>query len=94
MLADPDRWREVALLAGAKAARGAKASVWNLAEEMCHRDVAEEPKPAQCLAALLAAQTLIENSALTQVSEKNQPKAERIQRWLVAISQRGLALAR
>ena len=94
VLADGERWREVALLAGAKAARGAKASVWNLAEELCYRDVAEEPEPAQCLAALLAAQTLIENSALAQVSERNQPKAERIQRWLVAIAQRGLALAR
>lgn len=87
---DGERWREVALLAGAKAARGAMASAWNLAEELCHHDVPEHPAPTQGLTALLAAQTLIESGALTQVSERNRPKAERVRQWLLAIVRQGL----
>ena len=48
------------------------------------------PEGAQYLAALLAAQTLIENGALAQgVSERNRPKAACIQGWLRAIAERG-----
>ena len=90
VLADGDRWREVALLAGAKAARGTVSAAWNLAEALCYQDVPAKPEPAQCLAALLAAQTLIENGALAQVSERNRPKKERVRQWLLAIAGQGL----
>jgi formylglycine-generating enzyme required for sulfatase activity len=89
-LADGDRWREVALLAGAKAARGATSAAWNLAEALCYQDTPPQPDPAHSLGALLAAQTLIENSALAQVSERNRPKAERVRQWLLAIVLQGL----
>ncbi|MCG3209827.1 MAG: Hercynine oxygenase [Anaerolineae bacterium] len=82
---DPNRWREVALLAGAKAARGTSAAVWQLADALCYRD----PGPATTLddhwGALLAGQALIETANLGQIAERNQPKLERVRRWLVAI---------
>lgn len=85
VLADGERWREVALLAGAKAARGTRSAVWNLAEALCYQDVRPMPAPAACLAALLAAQTLIENGVWEGASARNQVKAERIRQWLLAI---------
>jgi formylglycine-generating enzyme required for sulfatase activity len=82
--AEPNRWREVTLLAGAKAVRGAASNAWMLAEALCFT----EP-PAQRAEgdtgyweALLAAQVLIENKSLEHVAERNRPKVERIRRWL------------
>jgi iron(II)-dependent oxidoreductase len=92
---DPQRWREVVLLAGAKAARGTASAAWNLAEALCYKDL---PTKAQknvlepdCWGALLAAQTLFENEReqLSQVSERNAPKLERIRCWLLAIVENG-----
>jgi formylglycine-generating enzyme required for sulfatase activity len=88
--ADPQRWREVILLAGAKAARGTLSAVWTLADALCYRN---PPSPGEvcpepdCWGALLAAQTLLENEGerLDRVSERNASKLERIRRWLLAI---------
>ena len=97
---DPQRWREAALLAGAKAARGTSSAAWLLAEVLCYRD----PPPvrrdailsyseAGCWGALLAAQTLLENERerleMAHISERNIPKRERIRRWLLAIVAQG-----
>jgi formylglycine-generating enzyme required for sulfatase activity len=93
--ADPQRWREATLLAGAKAARGTASAAWNLAEALCFRDPPPgsdaEAREAGCWGALLAAQTLLENEGarLAQVSERNIPKLERVRRWLLAIVTRG-----
>ena len=92
--ADPGRWREAALLAGAKAARGTSAALWTLAGALCYR---EPPSPdhacsePDCWGALLAAQTLLgsERERLDQVSERNAPKLERVRRWSLAIVTRG-----
>ena len=89
VLADGQRWREAALLAGAKASRGTISAAWNLAEALCCREVGARPEAGECLAALLAAQTLIETGALANVSERNRPKAECIRLWLRAIAERG-----
>ncbi|NLS76118.1 MAG: SUMF1/EgtB/PvdO family nonheme iron enzyme [Chloroflexi bacterium] len=83
---DPGRWREVCLLAGAKAGRGASFAVWALADALCFR----EPGWPGCDAcdpwgALLAGQALAEGADLRQVGQANGHKLDRVQRWLVRI---------
>jgi predicted NACHT family NTPase len=83
---DPNRWREVVLLAGAKAARGFAASIWSLAEALCYRNQdAPDVISDDAWGALLAGQALIESANLQQISPRNQPKLDRIRHWLVAI---------
>ncbi len=89
--ADPQRWREATLLAGAKAARGTSLGVWALAEALCYE---EAPQPGKCpeaaaWGALLAAQALLENGSEKSVSPRNAPKLERVRLWLRAIVERG-----
>jgi formylglycine-generating enzyme required for sulfatase activity len=93
--ANPQRWREVALLAGAKAARGTAFAAWALSEALCFNDIrvssdrAKESDP-DLWGALLAAQVLIENSSLTSIAKHNQQKVERIRQWLTFIVTHGL----
>jgi formylglycine-generating enzyme required for sulfatase activity len=93
--ADPQRWREATLLAGAKSGRGTSLGVWALAEALCcHEPPAEgraDIDSGECWGALLAAQVLQENEGtrLAQVSERNAPKLERIRGWLLAIVSHG-----
>jgi formylglycine-generating enzyme required for sulfatase activity len=89
---EPNRWREVVLLAGAKAARGTTAAAWTLAETLC-----DDASPAEKLieetgywGALLAAQILIETRSLKPpIAERNRHKEERIRQWLVHMLQHG-----
>jgi formylglycine-generating enzyme required for sulfatase activity len=79
---DPDRWREVTLLAGAKAARGSASSVWDLAEALCWRapegaDGGLEDQWGAHLAALL----LIESAGLEKVNERNRSRVGRVRDW-------------
>jgi formylglycine-generating enzyme required for sulfatase activity len=95
---DPGRWREVVLLAGAKAARGAMASVWSLADSLCFRDPsargshaapdAPAAETADEWGALLAGQTLAESADLSTIDPEDLPKLQRVQRWLLALMRR------
>jgi formylglycine-generating enzyme required for sulfatase activity len=81
---DPGRWREVVLLAGAKAARGAVATVWHLAEALCFREPgAPEVGPEDNLGALLAGQVLLESGDPRRMSEANKMKLQQVRHWLV-----------
>jgi formylglycine-generating enzyme required for sulfatase activity/predicted ATPase len=88
---DPNRWREVALLAGAKAARGTASAVWSLVDALCYRDVtADEPQTEpDAWGALLAGQALVESADLEQVSERNQAKVVRVAAHLVRVLREG-----
>jgi formylglycine-generating enzyme required for sulfatase activity len=83
---DPARWREVVLLAGAKAARGSRAIVWLLVDALCPVEPGEgESRIDDVWGAQLAAQVVIESADLTQASRQNQPKLERLRSWLVRL---------
>ena len=86
---EPDRWREVALLAGAKAASGTTAAVWNLAARLCFREPGDpEASAADVWGAHLAAQALVEvlgSAGLAAPSPANRPLLERVRRWLVSL---------
>jgi hypothetical protein len=94
---DFNRWREVALLAGAKAGRGSSFAIWSLVDALCYQDVPEPkngpaPEGDACSqkhlwGAHLAAQLLVESGSIGSVSERNRPKVERLRRWLVRILQ-------
>ena len=84
--AEPNRWREVALLAGAKTARGTPANLWQLVDALCFRDPADlAAEPADAWGAQIAAQALIETANLAKVGPANQRKLARVQQWLVKL---------
>ncbi|MFO1432828.1 MAG: SUMF1/EgtB/PvdO family nonheme iron enzyme [Candidatus Competibacteraceae bacterium] len=88
-LDDPDRWREVALLAGAKAARGAVAGIWNLAHALCYL-APDDPRVSEqdVWGAQIAAQALIESADLS-LDFDNQPRLDeirvRVRTWLARL---------
>jgi formylglycine-generating enzyme required for sulfatase activity len=79
---DHNRWREVALLAGAKAARGTASAIWLLAEELCPRDLADSvPTDADLWAALIAGQIVLEGADLRHVAKRDAYKQKRLRAW-------------
>jgi len=87
---DPNRWREVALLAGAKASRGMASAIWLLAEALCYRQPAEgERDLAGAWGAHLAGQALAETADLERAGERNRARVTRVRHWLVYVLERG-----
>ena len=87
---DLTRWREVALLAGAKAMRGGKTFFWSLVNDLCPVPYSPEEETAEnCWGPLLAAQTLVETAGLDaalglehfDLSRANQLTVERVRDW-------------
>ncbi len=85
--ADPHRWREVALLAGAKAASGTASAVWSLVDALCYECSAPSGNLPEAAAwgALLAGQALVESAGLATVSQRNRPKVARVQTHLAQL---------
>jgi len=88
---EPNRWREVTLLAGAKAVQGAAANAWALAEALCLNKPPEKKLDDEqgYWGALLAAQVLIENKSIATVTERNREKVGRIRGWLTCTLSHG-----
>ena len=88
---EPNRWREVTLLAGAKASRGAASTVWRWPNALCYEDppAAKLDDEAGYWGALLAAQALIENNSLEQIAARHQTKLETMRTWLVRTLEQG-----
>jgi formylglycine-generating enzyme required for sulfatase activity/cellulose biosynthesis protein BcsQ len=83
---DPNRWREVILLAGAKAIRGSTALIWSLVNELCESaPVDKEVNIIQLWSAHIAAQILVETLDLSTVSPKKKKKVLQIIQWLLQV---------
>jgi formylglycine-generating enzyme required for sulfatase activity len=82
--ADPQRWREVVLLAGAKAIRGAPFSGWHLVEALSWpKSGRGKLSQADLWGTQLAGQLVTESSELMQVNGSEQEKLKRLKSRLV-----------
>lgn len=89
---DANRWREVALLAGAATtARGSDFALWALVEELCPLQLAPGAKQpeADAWGALLAGQLIVENVNVAQISARDGKKQQCVVGQLVGILEQG-----
>jgi formylglycine-generating enzyme required for sulfatase activity len=83
---EPNRWREVTLLAAARTKRGALASVWDLTQALCEQEVDSPDATLQdAWDALLAAQALVETAELGPSGKRFEVVKERVRGWLKSI---------
>ena len=83
--ADPNRWREVLLLAAAIVAK-AGPMIWLLVDALCFQDLhSPHLTEADAWGALLAGQALTEAADLSALHPRNRQKLNRVTEWLVAI---------
>ena len=76
---EPNRWREVALLACAKAVRGTASILWPFVEELCNGNPEDIGKSSKDIwGAQIAAQAMVESADLGKVSVVNQKKIARV----------------
>ena len=86
---EPNRWREVALLAGAKAARGANFAIWSLVDALCFREPNDLAYTVEDMwGAHLAGQALVESADLSQVKPRNQKRIELVRQSLLHLLNR------
>lgn len=86
---DPNRWREVTLLAAAKAARGSSLNAWALAETLCPASPPDGAAPvADHWGALLAGCILVECADLAKVAPRDAQKHVRVREWQRTILRR------
>jgi formylglycine-generating enzyme required for sulfatase activity len=83
--AEPERWREVALLAGAKAGRGAPFALWALIDELIPDAPGEAEDSVAQLTAMVAGQAIAESVDIEKVANRDKAKLERARRWLCKI---------
>ena len=89
---DPNRWREVTLLAAARS-KSVPSSIWELVEELCAKDDAPaqdavEPGDEAQWGALFAAQVLHETGLAAQnpaLQERHERKRKRVRDWQVRL---------
>ena len=80
---EPNRWREVALLAGAKAVRGTASAIWSLVDALAYRQPDEANYTvADVWGAHLAGQALLESTNLAKLSERNQRRVDHVRTCL------------
>lgn len=82
---DPDRWREITLLAASRVARGSSFAVWALVEALCPTDQLESEVDWMLL--IIAAEILVE--VKPPLREQHQPKQQRIQFLLTRLLTEG-----
>ncbi|KPA15444.1 Serine/threonine-protein kinase pkn1, partial [Candidatus Magnetomorum sp. HK-1] len=83
---DPERWREICLLSGAKAGRGSEFSIWALADVLCYKDADDfKIEQTDVWGAFIAGQLLAESLNFNKVSAHNLMKLNRIKSWLLKI---------
>lgn len=87
----PNKWREVALLAGAKAGFGSAFALWSLVNALCPappESHSEDPL-ADSWGGHLAGQLLVEAANLSQPSRANQRTLTRVANWLAHLLRNG-----
>jgi formylglycine-generating enzyme required for sulfatase activity len=82
---DPDRWREVALLAGSKASRGGAFALWPLVDALCRNQPSADDLLPDLWGSLLAGQAILENANLEEISDANKEKVERVRDWQIQV---------
>ncbi len=84
---DPSRWREVVLLAAAKAVRGASFAIWSLVDELCQSCPSDVMKfqDEDIWGAHIAAQTILECVSLAEITSVNSDKLKTVKEWLEMI---------
>jgi formylglycine-generating enzyme required for sulfatase activity len=82
---DANRWREVCLLAGAKATRGGAFALWPLVDALCPQSPHDKADNDDFWGALLAGQAILENANGDNLSAANRQKQERVRDWQISI---------